>query len=160
LRAAEDRGLGDLFQLVLLVVGAVVMMALLTLVVRGQRGLLGVLLAILAFGLLAYWVNEIRAALRGGADRMPKGIGEQWIYDLVRRGEGFLFIAEVPGPEEEVSISVIGRTVEVFGGGGFHRVVKLPKRMRLSGFSYLNGVLKASLEEDGRAVESARDVRG
>jgi hypothetical protein len=32
--------------------------------------------------------------------------------------------------------------------------------MRLSGFSYLNGVLKASLEEDGRAVESARDVRG
>lgn len=150
----------DLLQLLLLVAVFVIAVATLTLLVRGQRGLMGVLLAIAALALLAYWANEIRAALKGGAGGVPKGIEEEWIYDIIRRGKELLFIAEVPGPEEEVRISVSGRAIEVFGGGGFHRVVKLPKPMRLSDFSYLNGVLKAKLEEDGRMIESARGAKG
>ncbi|MEM2882301.1 MAG: hypothetical protein QXU06_00185 [Candidatus Bathyarchaeia archaeon] len=150
----------DLIRLMMLVAGFVIVVATLTLLVRGQRGLLGVLLAIAALALLAYWANEVRVALRGGAEGVPKGVDEQWIYDIIRRGKEVLFIAEVPGPEEEVRISVSGRAVEVFGGGGFHRVVKLPKRMRLSDFSYLNGVLRAKLEEDERMVESARGASG
>jgi HSP20 family protein len=145
-------------QLFLLVAGSVAAIALLTIFARGQRGLLGIALAITALGLLAYLAREIWAAFWGGADRAPRGIGEQWIYDIIRRGGEILFVAEVPGPEEEVRVSVSGRTIEVFGGGGFHKVVKLPRSARLSGFSYLNGVLRASLEEG--AVESASDAGG
>ncbi len=150
----------DLLQLTLLVAGFIIVFATLTLLVRGQRGLLGALLAIAALALLVYWANEVRVALKGGAEGIPKEVDEQWIYDMIRRGKELLFIAEVPGPEEEVRISVRGRAIEVFGGGGFHRIVKLPKRMRLSDSSYLNGVLKAKLEEDERKVESAHDARG
>ncbi|MEM2339990.1 MAG: hypothetical protein QXV89_01520 [Candidatus Bathyarchaeia archaeon] len=149
----------DLLQLMFLIAGFVIVVAILTLFVRGQRGLLGVLLAMAAVALLAYWANEMRIAFRRGAEEVPRGVDERWIYDIIRHGKELLFIAEVPGPKEEVRILVNGRAVEVFGGGGFHRVVKLPKRMRLSDFSYLNGVLRAKLEEDERMVKSARGAK-
>jgi len=125
-----------------LVVIALVLLATL----RLQRGLIGFILAGLAIALVIYWVKELYTAAK---KEMAPGVAKhkKWFYDIIDEKENIIIVAEVPGPEEMVKAEVVGRTVKIYGGQEFKKVVKLPKDCELVQSSYINGVLNVKLKK-------------
>ncbi|MEM3736740.1 MAG: Hsp20/alpha crystallin family protein [Candidatus Bathyarchaeia archaeon] len=136
----------ETISLAVLVIGLLVIGILLAFIVRFQRGLLGVILAVAAALLLFYWLRELRkTAKKEWLPEAPPSKAE-WTYDLVDRGAEIAVIAEVPGPEEQISINIINRTLEIRGGGNFYRQIKLPEEVGEAETTYHNGVLQVILK--------------
>ncbi|MEM4415966.1 MAG: hypothetical protein QXH32_08400, partial [Candidatus Caldarchaeum sp.] len=53
--------------------------------------------------------------------------------------------AQVPGPESNVKVELLGRKLVLKGGMGFRRTVKLPYDAILRELRYVNGILNARL---------------
>lgn len=68
---------------------------------------------------------------------------KNWMYDLIKDNGGFVFVAEVPGPVEKITVRLVDGTLYIRGSGGFAREVPITgaDRMNLSDFKYRNGVL-------------------
>jgi HSP20 family molecular chaperone IbpA len=68
---------------------------------------------------------------------------KNWMYDLIKNEGGFVFVAEVPGPVEKITVRLVDGTLYIRGSGGFAREVPITgaDRMELSDFKYRNGVL-------------------
>ena len=50
---------------------------------------------------------------------------KNWVYDLIK-GEGeFVFVAEVPGPEDKIAVRLVDGMLYVRGTGGFSKEVYL-----------------------------------
>ena len=124
----------------------------LAVLLRLERGLLGLILTGVVVILGIYWFKEIKKALeRAGPPRREYPIE-------VSESDGQLSLtAQVPGPESEVSFEISGNKVLLRGGRGFKRSVKLPYRVKVLRSSYINGILHLELikadviEERGRS---------
>jgi len=112
---------------------------LLSMLLRVQRGLLGLILTAILAVLGFYWFKEVRKALEQveRAREYPLEVSEE--DDMIS------LTAQVPGPESEVSFEVKGNKLLLRGGMGFRRVVKLPYRVRVLSSSYVNGILHIKL---------------
>lgn len=68
---------------------------------------------------------------------------KNWMYDLIKDEGGFVFVAEVPGPVEKITVRLVDGILYVRGSGSFAREVPITgaDRMELSDFKYRNGVL-------------------
>ena len=68
---------------------------------------------------------------------------KNWMYDLIKDEGGFVFVAEVPGPVEKITVRLVDGILYIRGSGGFAREVPITgaDRMDLSDFKYRNGVL-------------------
>jgi len=92
-----------------------------------------------------YWA---RMLIKMAKEQKPKySMKEQdsknWVYDLIK-GEGeFVFVAEVPGPEDKIMVRLIDGILYVRGSGGFSKEVPIEgsSEMQISDFKYRNGVL-------------------
>lgn len=68
---------------------------------------------------------------------------KNWVYDLIK-GEGdFVFVAEVPGPEDKIAVRLIEGVLYVRGSVGFSKEVPIEgsNQMQITDFKYRNGVL-------------------
>ena len=68
---------------------------------------------------------------------------KNWVYDLIK-GEGeFVFVAEVPGPEDKIAVRLVDGMLYVRGTGGFSKEVPIEgaNEMQIYDFKYRNGVL-------------------
>jgi len=112
---------------------------ILTVLIRFQRGLLGLILtgiiAILGF----YWFRELRKDLEQGRSV------REYPLEVSEEDELISLTAQIPGPEDEVSFEVKGNKLFLRGGMGFRRVIRLPYRVRILSSSYINGVLHLKL---------------
>jgi len=131
-----ERGRGSLVLFVMLILLGFLLLSML---LRVQRGLLGLILTAILAVLGFYWFKEIRRALEqvGRAREYPLEVSEE--DDMIS------LTAQVPGPESEVSFEVKGNKLLLRGGMGFRRVVKLPYRVRVLSSSYVNGILHIKL---------------
>lgn len=129
-------------KLVMAMLGLLLLLLAVSLLMRFERGLLGIALTIAVILLGFYWFRELRKTLTRyrGVERFP--------FELVEEGEMILLTAQVPGPENEVEVEVAGKRLLVRGGGGFRRVIKLPYRAILLSSSYINGVLHVRLVKE------------
>ncbi len=92
-----------------------------------------------------YWA---RVLIKMTGDQKPKySMREQesknWVYDLIK-GEGeFVFVAEVPGPEDKIMVRLVDGTLYIRGSGGFSKEVPIEgsNDMQIFDFKYRNGVL-------------------
>lgn len=68
---------------------------------------------------------------------------KNWMYDLIKDNDGFVFVAEVPGPAERITVRLVDGVLYIRGSGNFTREVPITgaDRMELSDFKYRNGVL-------------------
>ena len=75
---------------------------------------------------------------------------EKWLdgvreeQSLKIKGEGeFVFVAEVPGPEDKIAVRLVDGILYVRGTGGFSKEVPIEgaNEMQISDFKYRNGVL-------------------
>ena len=131
-----ERGRGSLVLFVMLMLLGFLLLSML---LRVQRGLLGLILAAILVVLGFYWFKEIRKVLEQSerAREYPLEISEE--DDMIS------LTAQVPGPESEVSFEVKGNKLLLRGGMGFRRVVRLPYRVRVLSSSYINGILHIKL---------------
>ena len=65
------------------------------------------------------------------------------MYDLIKGENEFVFVAEVPGPEEKITVRLIDGVLYIRGTAGFTREVSIDgvDNMQIFDFKYRNGVL-------------------
>jgi len=69
--------------------------------------------------------------------------GKDWVYDLIKGDKQFIFVSEVPGPDDKIMVRLIDGILYVRGTGGFSKevVIENSNEMQISDFKYRNGVL-------------------
>lgn len=120
------------------------------LVIRMKQGYVGFILLAAASLLMIYWVRELKKMTRTEEPReMPKQVEQKsWVYDLIKGNEELVFVAEVPGPEDEVNVRLINGILHLRGGQSFARDVQLDvtEDMGIAEFKYRNGVLTLKIK--------------
>lgn len=139
----------------LVVIGMIV-----TLLIRVQRGLLGFILATLAMALLVYWLKEFRKTVKDELLPAMSPSKAEWVYDVVDHGSEMRVIAEVPGPESEVKASLVDHNLEILGGQGFRKLVKLLDEVEITEITYRNGVLQVKLKTRTGLRNSTHSMEG
>lgn len=117
---------------------AIILIAIATILMRFQPGLLGIVLTALTAGLAFYWIKELNKNLR-------KSMWKDLLCELREEDDHLSLTAQVPGPAESVRIEVLGKKLLLRGGLGFKRVVNLPYEVKVMDMRYVNGILNAKL---------------
>ena len=112
---------------------------------RSGSGFVSFILIGAAAVTMIYWVRVLK---KMAVDQKPKYTAREqetknWVYDLIK-GEGeFVFVAEVPGPEDKIMVRLIDGILYIRGSGGFSKEVPIEgsNEMQIHDFKYRNGVL-------------------
>jgi len=116
---------------------------------RSQGGVGFIFLAI-ASGLMIYWVREARMMARSEESKLAKEIKQKdWVYDLIKNKNEMVFVAEVPGPEDQINVRLLEGLLQIKGGQNFIREVplELTEEMGISDYKYRNGVLTIKIQK-------------
>ena len=134
--------------LALLVIGIMFVM------LARSQGSIGFLFLAVASGLMIYWVREIKLMARSEEQMMMmRGEAEQqkdWVYDLIKdNNDEMVFVAEVPGPEDQINVRLTNGLLRIKGGQNFARDVplELSQEMGISDYKYRNGVLTIRIQK-------------
>ena len=112
---------------------------------RSGSGFVSFILIGAAAVTMFYWVRVLK---KMASEQKPTYTTREqetknWVYDLIK-GEGeFVFVAEVPGPEDKIAVRLIDGVLYIRGTGGFSKEVSMEgaKEMQIFDFKYRNGVL-------------------
>ena len=92
-----------------------------------------------------YWVRVLKKMLKNIKPKYSPRETEakNWVYDLSKGEKQFVFVAEVPGPDDKIMVRLIDGMLYVRGSGGFSKEVKIEgsNQMQIADFKYRNGVL-------------------
>ena len=92
-----------------------------------------------------YWVHILKKMLKNIKPKYTAREAEakNWVYDLIKGDNQFVFVAEVPGPDDKIMVRLIDGILYVRGSGGFSKEVQIDgsNQMKISDFKYRNGVL-------------------
>ena len=92
-----------------------------------------------------YWVRVLKKMLKNIKPKYSPRETEakNWVYDLIKGENQFVFVAEVPGPDDKIMVRLIDGMLYVRGSGGFSKEVQIEGsiQMQISDFKYRNGVL-------------------
>ncbi len=112
---------------------------------RSGTGSVSFILIGIAAITMIYWVQVLKKMTR---DQKPKYAAREqetknWVYDLIKGEKEFVFVAEVPGPEDKIMVRLIDGILYIRGSGGFSKEVPIEgsTEMQIFDFKYKNGVL-------------------
>jgi len=92
-----------------------------------------------------YWVRVLKKMLKNIKPKYSAREAEvkNWVYDLIKGENQFVFVAEVPGPDDKIMVRLIEGILYIKGTGGFSKevVIENSNQMKISDFKYRNGVL-------------------
>lgn len=95
---------------------------------------------------MIYWTGILQKMAKEQKPLYTKAREQEsknWMYDLIR-GEGeFVFVADVPGPEDKVTVRLIDGVLYIRGSSGFSKevIIEGSNAMQIVDFKYRNGVL-------------------
>jgi len=141
MRRRQKRDIEDYVSFAVLIIGLLFAAFIILILSRLQSGLIGIILAILAGALIVYWVKEARKIAREDLK-----IAQKWSYDIIKDKEFIIVVAEVPGPESEIKVSLLNNKLEIKGGNNFVRVIKVGKVKEITNYTYNNGILNVKLK--------------
>jgi len=74
---------------------------------------------------------------------------KNWVYDLIKGENEIVFVSEVPGPEDMVSVRLIDGILYIRGSGRFSKEVpiEVTPDMGIHDFKYRNGVLTLRIKK-------------
>lgn len=112
---------------------------------RADSGYVSFILIGAAAITMIYWVRVLTKMTKENQSQYTPREQEtkNWVYDLIK-GEGeFVFVAEVPGPEDKIMVRLIDGILYIRGSGGFSKEVPIEgsNEMQIVDFKYRNGVL-------------------
>ena len=126
--------------IVLVVIGAIYVMSL-----KSDSNFANFILIGVAAITTFYWVHILKKMTK---DQKPKfkareAEAKNWVYDLIKGDKQFIFVAEVPGPDDKIMVRLIDGVLYVRGSGSFSKEVMIENsnEMQISDFKYRNGVL-------------------
>ena len=100
---------------------------------------------------MVYWTVFLLRMLREQKPRYARREQESknWVYDLIRDGESFVFVAEVPGPDDKIAVRLVDGVLYVRGSGGFGKEIPIEgsESMQVVDFKYRNGVLTLRIKD-------------
>ena len=118
---------------------------------RSGTGFVSFILIGIAAITMIYWVQVLKKMTR---DQKPKYAAREqetknWVYDLIKGEQEFVFVAEVPGPEDKIMVRLIDAILYIRGSGGFSKEVPIEgsNEMQISDFKYKNGVLTLRIKK-------------
>ena len=92
-----------------------------------------------------YWVHVLKKMTK---DQKPvynarEQETKNWVYDLIKGEKDFVFVAEVPGPEDKIAVRLVDCILYIRGSMGFSKEVPIEgsNEMQIMDFKYRNGVL-------------------
>jgi hypothetical protein len=92
-----------------------------------------------------YWVRVLKKMLKNIKPKYAARDAEvkNWVYDLIKGENQFVFVAEVPGPDDKIMVRLIEGILYIKGTGGFSKEIQIEgsNQMKISDFKYRNGVL-------------------
>ena len=92
-----------------------------------------------------YWVRVLKKMLKNVKPKYTAREAEakNWVYDLIKGENQFVFVAEVPGPDDKIMVRLIEGILYIKGTGGFSKEIQIEgsNQMKISDFKYRNGVL-------------------
>ena len=92
-----------------------------------------------------YWTRVLKKMLKNVKPKYTAREAEakNWVYDLIKGEKQFVFVAEVPGPDDKIMVRLIDGILYVRGTGGFSKEVPIEgsNEMQVTDFKYRNGVL-------------------
>lgn len=126
---------------------------LFVLVISSRQSSLEFLFVAAFSGLVIYWVKEIKRM--SGAEepkRISKEAGKRdWVYDLIKNKDETIFVAEVPGPEDQIDVKMSGGTLYIKGSQDFKKDIPLEladsEYVQIRDYRYHNGVLTVRIQK-------------
>jgi len=92
-----------------------------------------------------YWVRVIKKMLKNVKPKYTAREAEakNWVYDLIKGENQFVFVAEVPGPDDKIMVRLIDGMLYIRGSSSFSKEVQIDGsfQMKISDFNYRYGVL-------------------
>jgi len=92
-----------------------------------------------------YWVHVLKKMLKNIKPKYSPRETEakNWVYDLIKGENQFVFVAEVPGPDDKIMVRLIDGMLYIRGSSSFSKEVQIEgsNQMKISDFKYRNGVL-------------------
>jgi len=92
-----------------------------------------------------YWVSVFKKMLKNVKPKYTAREAEakNWVYDLIKGENQFVFVSDVPGPDDKIMVRLIDGMLYVRGSGGFSKEVQIEgsNQMQITDFKYRNGVL-------------------
>ena len=92
-----------------------------------------------------YWASVFKKMLKNVKPKYTAREAEakNWVYDLIKGENQFVFVAEVPGPDDKIMVRLIEGILYIKGTGGFSKEIQIEgsNQMKIADFKYRNGVL-------------------
>ena len=113
---------------------------------RADSGFVSFILVGAAALTIFFWVRVLKKMTKDQKplySKMREQETKNWVYDLIKSEGEFVFVAEVPGPEDKIAVRLIDGILYVRGTAGFSKEVPIEgvNDMQISDFKYRNGVL-------------------
>jgi HSP20 family protein len=93
----------------------------------------------------------LKQTLKDEESYLPSGELEQknWVYDLMKSKNEMVFVAEVPGPEDQIDVRLTIGTLHVKSGRNFEKSIPLDlnEEMNISDLKYRNGILTIKINK-------------
>jgi HSP20 family molecular chaperone IbpA len=101
---------------------------------------------------MLYWVRVLKKMTKEQkpAFSVREQEAKNWVYDLIKGEEDFVFVAEVPGPEDKIMVRLIDGVLYIRGSANFSKEVAIEgsNNMQIFDFKYRNGVLTLRIKKD------------
>lgn len=132
--------------MVLLFLGVVYIMSL-----RASQGYVSFILIGVAAAVMIYWVRVLKKMTKSEQPQYTakENDTKNWVYDLIKGEQEIVFVAEVPGPEDMVTVRLIDGILYIRGAGKFSKEVpiEVTPDMGIHDFKYRNGVLTLRIKK-------------
>jgi HSP20 family molecular chaperone IbpA len=119
---------------------------------RSGSGFVSFILIGVAALTMFYWVRILKKMTK---DQKPafsarEQEAKNWVYDLIKGEDDFVFVAEVPGPEDKIMVRLIDGVLYIRGSANFSKEVPIEgsNAMQIFDFKYRNGVLTLRIKKD------------
>lgn len=147
-RYSNDKSFDFIIPLmVLLFLGVVYMLSLRS----SSQGYVSFILVGIAAAFMIYWVRVLKKMT---IETVPQYTSKEvdtknWVYDLIKGEKETIFVAEVPGPEDQVTVRLIDGILYVRGSAHFSKEVPIETTpdMGIHDFKYRNGVLTLRIKK-------------
>lgn len=117
-----------------------------------QEGYVSFIFIGIAAAIMIYWVRVLKKMTKENIPQYtPKEAADSknWVYDLIKGEKEIIFVAEVPGPEDKVTVRLIDGILYIRGSGNFSKEVTIESTpdMGIHDFKYRNGVLTIKIRK-------------
>ncbi len=146
-RYSSDKSFDFIIPLmVLLFLGVVYILSL-----RSSDGFVSFILIGITAAIMVYWVTVLKKMTKENQQQYTaKEVdSKNWVYDLIKGDKEIVFVAEVPGPEDQVTVRLIDSILYIRGSAHFSKEVPIETTpdMGIHDFKYKNGVLTLKIKK-------------